>query len=257
MSIHEEQCFVSGETTLKAFSELAKAVLDEPTPDQFVAHIAMRILQPLDCRGAILGLVRNEGFLDLIGTHGYEKSATSPFARMPLWTPTPITDAVRTGEINIFNSPTEMVEKYPHLASVTQSEVGVTVSMPIKYRNTVIGGAGFTSLQAPENGFHVSPLTDGILALCGIYLKNFLNNQTVDESDYSIHIKSLTDRQKQIIMLFQEELTTDQMADRLKYSSSTIKQDIIKIYSIFGVNSRTAVLGLAEKAGIIQLSKAL
>jgi DNA-binding CsgD family transcriptional regulator len=234
---------VSDETSLKAFSELAKAVLDEPTPDQFVAHIAMRILQPLDCRGAILGLVRNEGFLDLIGTHGYEKSATSPFARMPLWTPTPITDAVRTGEISIFNSPTEMVEKYPHLASVTQSEVGVTVSMPIKYRNTVIGAAGFTSLQAPENGFHVSPLTDGILALCGIY--------------YSIHIKSLSDRQKQIIMLFREELTTDQMADRLKYSSSTIKQDIIKIYSIFGVNSRTAVLELAEKAGIIQLSKAL
>ncbi len=87
MSIHKEQFLVSDETSLKVFSELAKAVLDEPTPDQFVAHIAMRILQPLDCRGTILGLVRNEGFLDLIGTHGYEKSATSPFARIPLWTP--------------------------------------------------------------------------------------------------------------------------------------------------------------------------
>ena len=257
MSIHEEQCLVSDETSLKAFSELAKTVLDEPSPDLFVSHIAMKILQPLDCRGAILGLVRNEGFLDLIGTHGYQKSATEPFARMPLWTPTPIPDAVRTGEISIFNSPAEMVEKYPHLASVTQSEFGVTVSMPIKYRNSVIGAVGFTSLQAPTNGFHTSPLTDGILALCGIYLKNFLNNQSEVENDYSSHIKALTERQKQIIALFQEELTTDQMADRLKYSSSTIKQDIIKIYSIFGVNSRTAVLELAEKAGIIELAKAL
>jgi DNA-binding CsgD family transcriptional regulator len=47
-----------------------------------------------------------------------------------------------------------------------------------------------------------------------------------------------------------EDLTTDQMAERLKYSSSTIKQDIIKIYSVFGVNSRSAVVQLAEKAGL-------
>jgi DNA-binding CsgD family transcriptional regulator len=40
------------------------------------------------------------------------------------------------------------------------------------------------------------------------------------------------------------------MAERLKYSSSTIKQDIIKIYSVFGVNSRSAVVQLAEKAGL-------
>jgi DNA-binding CsgD family transcriptional regulator len=43
------------------------------------------------------------------------------------------------------------------------------------------------------------------------------------------------------------------MADRLKFSSSTIKQDIIKIYSIFGVNSRSAVVELAEKAGLLSL----
>lgn len=38
------------------------------------------------------------------------------------------------------------------------------------------------------------------------------------------------------------------MADRLKYSSSTVKQEIIKIYSIFGINSRQAVLEFARKA---------
>jgi DNA-binding CsgD family transcriptional regulator len=63
-------------------------------------------------------------------------------------------------------------------------------------------------------------------------------------------MKSLSPRQKQIINLFKEDLTTDQMAERLKYSSSTIKQDIIKIYSVFGVNSRSAVVLLAEKAGL-------
>lgn len=63
-------------------------------------------------------------------------------------------------------------------------------------------------------------------------------------------MKTLTPRQKQIIHLFSEDLTTDQMAERLKYSSSTIKQDIIKIYSVFGVNTRSAVVELAKKAGL-------
>lgn len=246
---------MSDESLLKVFSELAKAVLDEPSPDLFVSHIAMRILQPLECRGAILGVIQNEGFLDLIGTHGYEKTATDPFMRIPIWNPTPITDAVRSGEINIFTSPKDLVEKYPHLAQATQSQEGVTVSMPIKYRNIVIGAAGFTSIQSPESNFKINQLTDSILALCGIYLRNYLQKQEVKSIEISNFAGNLTHRQKQIINLFKEELTTDQMAERLKYSSSTIKQDIIKIYSIFGVNSRSAVLELAERAGIDELAK--
>jgi len=45
------------------------------------------------------------------------------------------------------------------------------------------------------------------------------------------------------------------MADKLRYSASTIKQDIIKIYGVFGVNSRTSVIELARKAGLIKAKK--
>jgi DNA-binding CsgD family transcriptional regulator len=81
-------------------------------------------------------------------------------------------------------------------------------------------------------------------------VKNLLASKSESDRDYSTSMKSLSPRQKQIINLFKEDLTTDQMAERLKYSSSTIKQDIIKIYSVFGVNSRSAVVLLAEKAGL-------
>jgi hypothetical protein len=212
------------EKPIRTFSELAKAVLDEPTPNNFVAHIAMRILEPLECRGAILGVIQNEGFLDLIATYGYSEETTTNFRRMPLWTPTPITDAARTGKISIFKSPAEMVARYPALAPTIQSDEGIIVSAPIKYRNTVIGAAGFTSLRAPVDGFETNSTTDAILALCGIYLRNFLLNKSPVEIDHSISAKALTSRQKQIIALFREELTTDQMADRLKYSSSTINR---------------------------------
>ncbi len=236
--------------TAKLLSDLAKTVLEDPEPEQFLSHITSRTLASLDARGAILGVIEREGFLDLQGAFGYSKSMVEPYMRIPLWTPMPITDAARTGEISIFKSPKEMIETYPHLSEFGESEAGVTVSAPIKYRNTVIGAIGFTSIKAPQPGFENSETTQGVLALCGLYIRNLLANKSENDKDYSSSMQSLSPRQKQIIKLFKEDLTTDQMAERLKYSSSTIKQDIIKIYSVFGVNSRSAVVQLAEKAGL-------
>ena len=236
--------------TTKLIADLAKTVLDDPNPDQFLSHITNKTLASLDARGAILGVIEREGFLDLQGTYGYEMSMVEPYMRIPLWTPMPITDAARSGEISIFNSPQEMIKAYPHLSGFGDSVLGITVSAPIKYRNTVIGAIGFTSLQAPQKDFMNSETTQGVLALCGLYIRNLIANRTRTTKDYSAGVKTLSPRQKQIINLFKDDLTTDQMAERLKYSSSTIKQDIIKIYSVFGVNSRSAVVELAKKAGL-------
>lgn len=236
--------------TTKLVADLAKTVLDDPNPDQFLSHIVNKTLASIDARGAILGVVEREGFLDLQGTYGYEKNMVEPYMRIPLWTPMPITDAARTGEITVFKSPQEMIKSYPHLSEFRESELGVTVSAPIKYRNTVIGAIGFTSIKSPHEGFEDSETTEGVLALCGLYIRNLLANRATTTKDYSAGMKTLSPRQKQIINLFKEDLTTDQMAERLKYSSSTIKQDIIKIYSVFGVNSRSAVVELAKKAGL-------
>ena len=241
---------------LKVISEFTKTVLDEPSPDILLSHIALKTLSHLDCRGVILGVIKREGFLDLIGSYGYEDKAVSPFMRIPLWTPMPITDAVRNGEISIFKSPKEMVLAYPHLAEYGQVDQGVTISAPIKYRNAVVGAIGFTSMQPPRAEFMTSEVTETVLALCGLYVKNILNSKSENDRDHVAAAQSLTPRQKQIIRLFAEDLTTDQMADRLRYSPSTIKQDIIKIYSIFGVNSRSAVLDLAKKAGLTEISSA-
>lgn len=234
--------------TTKLLADLAKTVLEEPKPEQFLAHIVNRTLAPIDGRAAVLGIIEREGFLDLQGQYGYEDKMVEPFIRIPLWTPMPITDAARTGEANVFETPKELVTKYPHLNGTVKD--GVTVSAPVLFRNTVIGVLGFTSMKPPSKNFYKSESTEGVLALCGLYIRNLISNKVENNRDYAANMKSLTPRQKQIISLFREDLTTDQMAERLKYSTSTIKQDIIKIYAIFGVNNRSSVVELAEKAGL-------
>lgn len=239
---------------IRIISEITSIVLDEPSPDDFLSHIALNTLSHLDCRGLILGVIRREGFLDLVGSYGYEDKAISEYSRIPLWTPMPITDAVRTGRLSIFYSPKEMVMAYPHLAEFGQVDEGVTVSAPVKHRGIVIGALGFTTMLAPRSEFAESEITKTVLGLFGLYVRNLLRPKDDIYRDTFSSPKSLTLRQKQIIRLFEEHLTTDQMADRLGYSSSTIKQDIIKIYSIFGVNSRSAVIELARRAGLVEAS---
>jgi DNA-binding CsgD family transcriptional regulator len=231
-------------------ADLAKTVLDGPEPNLFLSHLVTNTLASVNARGAILLAIEREGFLELKGSYGYSSSFVEPFKRMPLWTSFPITDAARTGNFTVFKSPTELVQHYPQLKDYDDGTPSVTVSAPIRYRNTVIGAIGFTSLIVPNENFSESSIMEGVTALCGLYIKSLLSNKGGVEKDLSASIKTLTPRQKKIIELFKEELTTDQMAERLKYSSSTIKQDIIRIYTIFGVNSRAIVVELAKKAGI-------
>ena len=162
----------------------------------------------------------------------------------------PITDSIRSGSINIFKSGPELRKQYPHLNNSGLDEDLCTSSFPIKYRNAVIGALAIVTKKVPYQGFESAQLTQGLMALVGLYIRNLLNKNVINSRDITSNAKSLTPRQKQIIELFDEELTTDQMADRLRYSASTIKQDIIKIYGVFGVNNRQAVVKLAKQAGI-------
>lgn len=235
----------------RMLAELAKTVLEEPSPQQFLTHLVHHTFLEIQARGAILGVVEREGFLDLQGTYGYEDNMVQPYKRIALWTPMPITDAARSGEFITFNSTKELLVKYPHLKETESAGVGSTICAPIKFRNITIGALGLTAINPPRVGFETSDATNGVLALCGLYIRNILANKAEPLRDYNSAVKSLSLRQKQIINLFKEDLTTDQMAERLNYSSSTIKQDIIKIYALFGVNNRHSVVNLAEKAGMV------
>lgn len=167
-----------------------------------------------------------------------------------------MTDSARTGEFIYIRNDKEFLERYPNMKDAIEHKDMITVASPIIHRSTIIGAIAFTSVKPPQDNFRTSPLTEIVHALVGIYIKNFIDSKSQVTRNHSNTINSLTERQKQIIKLFREELTTEQMADRLRFSPSTIKQDIIKIYDLFGVNNREEVVTLAERAGLIGPEKA-
>lgn len=241
---------------IEVIASLACVVHDNPEPDQLASHIAHRVLGHLDCRAVAIGVIQKEGFLDLIGNYGLKEETTTPYRRMPLWSELPMTEAARTGEFIFLRSKEEIIRRFPKMVDSIEHEGVTTVAAPIRHRSTIIGSIAFSSTKTPVADFMDSPITEAALALVGLYIKIFMFSKPEAPQINGIAIKSLSERQRKIIKLFREELTTDQMADRLRFSSSTIKQDIIKIYNLFGVNSREQVVVLAELAGLLEPVKA-
>ena len=251
----EPATYMSHTWRIEAISSLARVVQDDPEPDQLASHIALNILTSLDCRAVALGVISTEGFLDLIGSYGLSKATTSPYIRMPLWAQLPMTETVRTGELIFIKSYDDFFTRFPDMVESIGYKDAITVASPIKHRGIVIGSIAFTSINPPSDDFRSNPMTDAALALIGMYMKNYLWRSAAAENNHLGEVKDLSARQREIIKLFRDGLTTEQMANRLRFSSSTIKQDIIKIYEIFGVNTREEVLALAERAGLLNSDK--
>lgn len=240
---------------LNEIASLAKVVQDEPDPDSFASHLALHSLSRFDCRSVVLGAIHKEGFLDLIGAYGLEAKSLSESKRVPLWIDSPMTRAARTGESIFLRSVDELIQKFPSMVDAKQLAECLTLASPVKHRGAVIGSVVFAFIKKPHDNPATNLQFEAVLSLCSVYLKNLVFKQTSLSGESAVKEVSLTPRQLQIIEFFKENLTTEQIAVRLKFSHSTIKQDIIRIFEIFGVNSRSEVVRLSQLAGIAEREK--
>ena len=67
--------------SVELLRDFVNVVGNDPDPNTLVSNLALRTLTHLDCRGVILGVIRHEGFLDLIGTYGYPDELTDPYKK--------------------------------------------------------------------------------------------------------------------------------------------------------------------------------
>ena len=61
----------------------------------------------------------------------------------------------------------------------------------------------------------------------------------------------LTERQKKIVNHFKDGLTIQEIAGKLGYSHSTIRQEIIKIYRLLGVRDRKTAIVEATSRNLL------
>lgn len=227
-------------------NSLSKTVMEAPPTDTFLNYLCVETFSDLGAFGIILGHVRKQGVLELVGTFGYGDESVEPFTEIPLWVDTPITDCVRSKEVIALKSYEEVIKKYPDLAAFESNRRGMTISIPIISNNVVIGALGISCSEFPDFSIFESENWLATLNLVGIYLKFIVPVQKSKENFTNNQI-SLSERQLEIIQMFEEGLTAATIAKRLNVSVPTVKADITKIFKVFNTRSRDEVVELHKK----------
>ena len=132
---------------------VTEALAAAATPSDVGLAIVRQGVKALGARAATVYALREDGAgLDLIASEGYPPETMSAWEQIPLEVQTPLTDAIRSGEIIVCASPEEIAARYPWFDDSDQS----FVAAPLIAAGRVIGGIFIGSGEARQYGGNLS-----------------------------------------------------------------------------------------------------
>ena len=263
----------------EAMLGMVRFLTTRPTCDQISQHIVLNLLPSHATRSCVISLFGADGSLHSVGIFGLPLQAVERFASMSLWDADPMADAVRTGEPIIVASEMQASSEYPGIIPATGSFEPVAV-WPLSLPNQRVGALQVTFSEEPSIDALRSDVT-GVAAVLALYLSLLT---TISASpDRAVELLGasdqgsgfpvgelaalqsgsapvpprrsapsvLTDRQAQILVLMAKGLTNSQIAKRVGFSESTVRQETMVIYRFFGVGGRREAVRLASLRGFL------
>lgn len=222
-----------------------KALSDADNADSFCRVMALNVLRDFGVIATYVARLDSDNRISMIGSFGYSQQRVENTGRPSIWEDMSITETIRSGEISVYRTWGEYISRFPdkaHLASPGQS----FVCLPLSYRGARSGGFGIT-FSAPLEEMGLNDRIWEVFSAAGeVFLSKSWSEELernpipLDEygEDALFAIGSLSEREKEVLVLIAEGLTNQNIATRLKFSESTIKQDTIRIFKVLGVKSR-------------------
>ena len=222
-----------------------KALSDADNADTFCRSMALNVLQDFGVIATYVARLDSDNHISMIGSYGYSQQRVENTGRPSIWENMSITETIRTGKVMVYETWGQYIAKYPekeHLASPGQA----FVCLPLRYRGATSGGFGITFSQ-PLDGVGLDPRIWEVFSSAGeVFLSKSWSSELVRNpvpvneygEDALFAVESLSEREKSVLDLVAKGLTNEQIAKQLSYSSSTIKQNTIRIFKVLGVKSR-------------------
>lgn len=263
----------------EAMLAMVRFLMTRPTCDQISQQIVLSILARHQPRSCVVTLFGADGSLHGVGTFGLTPAEAERFASLSLWDVDPMADAVRTGDPVLVADELQAGESYPRTipAEGPFEPIGV---WPLSLPNQRVGALQVTFAHEP-NADDLRADAMGVSAVLALYLSLLVsiaaspdravemlnasdqanafptNDLSVLQSAASTGLgrrpapSVLTDRQTQILQLMAKGLTNSQIAKRVGFSESTVRQETMVIYRYFGVGGRREAVRLASLRGML------
>jgi DNA-binding CsgD family transcriptional regulator len=242
---------LDAETQLTALTRLAELGVEGISTSELLSELVLYVLSDVDARFAALGQLDMHSFVSLIGTYGIDPRSLSAVDKTSLWTPGPLTDAIRLDQPIAFTQ-AEGRQRYPQWF-----DLGITgdagIALPVKCRGAGVG-ALFLTLNAPDDVLADWSFWSAVAAMCLPHL-----NQHPQAGITELHRESssetafLDERQLTVLRYLAQHKTNAQIAHCMGYGKSTIGHLTMEIYKALNVKTRTAAVHAAGRRGLLVL----
>lgn len=242
----------------EAMLGMVRFLMTRPTCEQICQQLVLSLLTRHEPRQSVVALFGVDGSLHAVGEFGLAKQQIGSVARVSLWDAVPLADAVRTGEPIFVEGPDPLV------------------AWPLSLPSQRVGALQVTFARQPSEEELRADLT-GIAAVLALYLS--LLTSIASTPDRAIEIlgaadgsggfpvgelaalqrppsgkeapSTLSSRQMQILEFMASGMTNSQIAKRIGYSESTVRQETMVIYRYFGVGGRQEAVHQANVRGVL------
>lgn len=255
-----------------AMLHTVRFLMTRPTCEQICQQLTLDVLQVHASRQAVLALFGTDGSLRVVGEFGAGSRDGAAATRLSLWDHQPLADAVRTGEPVILDGTdadgTAMVggaEAYP-----------LVVAWPLNLPSQRVGALQIACAEPVDLARLRADLT-GVSAALALYLSlltsiaaspdHALSVLSASESNGSLALgdfaanatrahgrpvpEALSERQISVLELMAQGMTNAQIARRIGFSESTVRQESMVIYRFFGVGGRQEAVAQASQRGLL------
>lgn len=233
----------------------------EPGFDEIAQELAMDFLRGFESRWVHFARLRSDATLAPLGFFGLSAQEASCFEGVSIWEPWPMSIAARDGQIAVFgdgSDPTVMLPECgkPH----PQNTIVVAAPLNLSIKTIGVLSIGFLPSDAPVKSLSLA--AKSIAEILVLYLAGWLapmdrmdgRSATDNETKKVVSDKprsALSQRQLGILGLLAEGFTYDQIGNRIGFSHSTVRMELMQIYRTFGVKSRAEAVKSAHDLGLI------
>lgn len=256
-------------------ADVSRRVIDflrsEPSPDDVAREAVLQFLAPFDARASVISAVEHDATLRVIGTFGVPERAVQP-GYCSVWDDFPSAAAVRLRRPVVATCADQCALEFPAVRQIGLPDFSV-VAIPLMTSASTVGAM---SVYFVSEGSTVQAAEHTIQAIADVYVLYLasvsINRPHACAQDVAhccestafaitshtvrtVTKRDLTSRQYEVLALLSEEMTYDQIASRIGYSHSTVREELMQIYRMLGVHSRREAVREAIQRGILSVDE--
>lgn len=237
---------------------LLSYLASKPTLDEVAQFFVLDSFREHKPRASLISVFDSSGNVSTAGSFGYPPDVVRALKRMSLWDRSPAVDAIRDGEPIVLNDRSSLVGEYPWLEN-HDGLLNPTIAWPLTLGTQRLGSL---QLQFADSVKYddVAPTFTATTPILGLYLSLRSSVPTMSEGERPTSSPrsgngqvetELTARQLRILHLLAEGLTNPQIAARIGFSDSTVRQETMAIYRFLGADGRRDAVHIAGLRGLL------